>query len=469
MMRAYTMRGAGFSLSLAALLLSGCNMAPKYVRPTAPVAEQWPGGAAYPAPDQSGSKAGLTWQQLITNPKLQQVITQMLANNRDLRVAVANVVAARATYRADRAAIFPVIGATATGSRTGGSSAGSTTGGSYNQVNLGVSSFEIDLWGRLRNQASAGFETYLSTQSGMRSTKLSLVQETALAYVTLASDEDLLKIAKDTAASAKRSLDLTQSLLDAGLGNAPDVESAKTVLATAESDVASNTTQVAQDRNALDLLVGAHVDEALLPTSLADIDGSIALVPAGLSSTVLLQRPDVVEAEHTLKGANYSIGAARAAFFPTISLTAAGGFASTALSSLFNSGSKGWSVSPTASLPLIGGTRFADLDKAKATRDADVASYEKALQTAFRDVADALARRGTIEDQRAAQGRLVTASQRSLTLSDAQYQAGTAAYINVLTAQRTLYSARQTQVSATLADLSNRLSLYTAIGADDTL
>jgi multidrug efflux system outer membrane protein len=468
MMRASHTRGLGASLSLAALLLSGCNMAPKYVRPTAPVAEQWPSGAAYPGPDQSGAKAGLTWQQLVGNPKLRQVITQMLANNRDLRAAVANVVAARATYRADRAGIFPTISANASGSRTGGSSAANSIGG-YNAVNLGISSFEIDLWGRLRNQASAGFETYLSTQSGMRSTKLSLVQETALAYVTLASDEDLLAIAKDTAASARRSLDLTQSLLDAGLGNAPDVESAKTVLATAQSDMASATTQVAQDRNALDLLVGAHVDEALLPTSLSDIDGSIALVPAGLSSTVLLQRPDVVEAEHTLKGANYSIGAARAAFFPTISLTATGGFASTALSNLFNSGSKGWSVSPTASLPLIGGTRFADLDKAKATRDANAAQYEKAVQTAFRDVSDALARRGTIDDQRAAQGRLVAASQRSLTLSDAQYQAGTAAYINVLTAQRTLYSARQTQVAATLADLTNRLSLYTAIGADDTL
>lgn len=467
MMRPFNMRGPAFSLSLAALLLSGCNMAPKYVRPTAPVAEQWPTGAAYPAPDQQ-AKAGLTWQQLINNQKLQQVITQMLANNRDLRAAVANVVAARAQYRADRAGIFPTIGATASGSRTGGSSAANAISG-YNAVNIGISSFEIDLWGRLRNQASAGFETYLSTQSGMRSTKLSLVQETALAYVTLASDEDLLAIAKDTAASAKRSLDLTQSLLDAGLGNAVDVETARTVLATAQSDMASATTQVAQDRNALDLLVGGHVDEALLPSSLSDVDGSIALVPAGLSSQVLLQRPDVVEAEHTLKGANFSIGAARAAFFPTISLTATGGFASTALEHLFQSGSKGWTVQPTASLPLIGGTRFADLAKAKATRDANVAQYEKAVQTAFRDVSDALARRGTIDDQRAAQGRLVGAAQKSLTLSDAQYQAGTLAYINVLTAQRTLYSSRQSQVAATLADLSNRLSLYTAIGADETL
>jgi multidrug efflux system outer membrane protein len=231
-------------------------------------------------------------------------------------------VAARAQYHADRAAILPTINATASGSRNGGGNSGNAF--TTNAVNLGISSFEIDLWGRLRNQASAGFETYLSTQSGMRSTKLSLVQETALAYATLASDEDLLTIAKDTATSAQRSLDLTQSLMTAGLGNAGDVESARTVLAQAQSDMASATTQVAQDRNALDLLVGEKVDEALLPTSLAEVDGTIALAPAGISSTVLLQRPDVVEAEHTLKGANYSIGAARAAFFPTISLTAAG-------------------------------------------------------------------------------------------------------------------------------------------------
>jgi multidrug efflux system outer membrane protein len=453
-------------MGATSLLLSGCNMAPHYVRPAAPVPEAWPTGAAYPAAE-GGQAAGLTWQQLITNPKLKTVITHMLANNRDLRAAVANVMVARAQYHADRAAILPTINATASGSRNGGGNSGNAF--TTNAVNLGISSFEIDLWGRLRNQASAGFETYLSTQSGMRSTKLSLVQETALAYATLASDEDLLTIAKDTATSAQRSLDLTQSLMTAGLGNAGDVESARTVLAQAQSDMASATTQVAQDRNALDLLVGEKVDEALLPTSLAEVDGTIALAPAGISSTVLLQRPDVVEAEHTLKGANYSIGAARAAFFPTISLTAAGGFSSSALSQLFNSNSKGWSVSPSGSLPILGGTTWANLDAAKATRDADVAKYEKAVQQAFADVSNALARRGTINDQRGAQDRLVAASQRSLTLSDEQYKAGTQAYITVLTAQRTLYTARQTQVSATLADLSNRLALYTAIGADDTL
>jgi multidrug efflux system outer membrane protein len=221
-------------------------------------------------------------------------------------------------------------------------------------VNLGISSFEIDLWGRLRNQASAGFETYLSTQSGMRSTKLSLVQETALAYATLASDEDLLTIAKDTATSAQRSLDLTQSLMTAGLGNAGDVESARTVLAQAQSDMASATTQVAQDRNALDLLVGEKVDEALLPTSLAEVDGTIALAPAGISSTVLLQRPDVVEAEHTLKGANYSIGAARARLLPHHQPDCGRGLLQQRAQPALQFQFQGWSVSPSGSLPILG-------------------------------------------------------------------------------------------------------------------
>jgi multidrug efflux system outer membrane protein len=262
---------------------------------------------------------------------------------------------------------------------------------------------------------------------------------------------------------------LNQSLLEAGLGNAVNLESARTLLAQARSDVASATTQVAQDRNALTLLVGATVETALLPTSLAEIDGTISLAPAGLSSSVLLQRPDVVEAEHRIKSANYSVGAARAAFFPTMSLTAAFGFASTTLSDLFKSDSSGWTLAPSASVPLVSGARGANLDVAKAQRDQYVAAYEKAVQSAFRDVADALARRGTVDRQRTAQAELVRSAGKSVTLSDEQYRAGTLAYINVLTAQRTLYAARQSQVAAILADLGNRLALYTAVGADSTL
>jgi len=456
------MRATSLILCGGALLLSACSMSPHLALPAAPVPGQWPSGAAYPAADAAPTEH-LDWQSLLRDEKLRQVITRMLANNRDLRASVANVLAARAQFRADRSALLPTIAGTASGSNVA-----SPSNNTYS-LGLGLSSFQVDLFGRLRETARASFESYLATQSGMRATKLSLVQETALAYVTLAADRDMLAIARDTERASQRTVELNEALLKAGLGNAADVESARTILAQAQSDVASNTTQVAQDRNALDLLVGAPVEDALLPASLAEVEGGISVAPAGLTSQILLQRPDVVEAEHTLRSGNFSIGAARAAFFPTINLTTAVGFASPALSSLFQNSNSGWTVTPSASVPLLGGARFANLAAAKANQAAYVAAYEKAIQGAFRDVADALARRGTIADQRAAQKRLITAAGASLTLSEEKFRVGSGAYLDVLTAQRTLYAARQTELSTRLADLSNRLALYAALGSDPTL
>ncbi|MXP25582.1 efflux transporter outer membrane subunit [Altererythrobacter indicus] len=462
------------SVTASALLLSGCNMAPKYVQPPAPVAPKWPQGAAYdPA---TAEEAGLPWRSMIANQKLRTIIERMLENNRDLRASLANVQSARAQYRAQRSNLFPSLTADGSASFTDRNSSvsgsnGSASGSGNNRydANLGVSAFEIDLFGRLRNQTEAQFESYLATQSGMRATRLSLITETATAYATLAADKDLLRIAQDTEQSAARSVRLNKELLDSGLGAGANVESARTILAQAQSDIANYTTQVAQDRNALNLLVGSTVEEDLLPDSLADLDSSIGIVPAGLSSQVLLQRPDVVEAEHSLKSANASIGAARAAFFPTISLTATLGFASSALSSLFDSGSRFLTASPSASIPIIGGAQGANVDYAKARRDYAVAIYEQTIQQAFRDVANALARRGTITDQRNAQARLVAAAQRSLALSEQRYRAGIAGFIETLTAQRTLYSARQSQIAAELTDITNRFTLYSAIGSDDSI
>lgn len=458
------------SVAASALLLSGCNMAPKYVQPTAPVAPEWPQGAAYdPA---TPGEAGLPWRSLIANQKLRTVIERMLENNRDLRASLANVQSARAQYRAQRSDLFPSLTASGSASFTdrngSNASVSNSSNDSYN-AGIGVSAFEIDLFGRLRNQTEAQFETYLATQSGMRSTRLSLITETATAYATLAADKDLLRIAQDTAQSAERSVRLNKELLDSGLGAGANVESARTILAQAQSDIANYTTQIAQDRNALNLLVGSTVEDDLLPDSLRQLDSSIGIVPAGLSSQVLLQRPDVVEAEHSLKSANASIGAARAAFFPTISLTATLGFASTALSSLFDSGSRFLTATPSASIPIIGGAQGANVDYAKAQRDYAVAIYEQTIQQAFRDVANALARRGTITDQREAQARLVAAAQRSFSLSEQRYRAGIVGFIETLTAQRTLYSARQSQVSAALTDINNRFALYSAIGSDDSI
>jgi multidrug efflux system outer membrane protein len=281
----------------------------------------------------------------------------------------------------------------------------------------------------------------------------------------MAADQDLLAIARSTQASGERSLELTQSLHASGLAAMTDVANAQTVVAQAKSDVEQNMTLVAQDRNALELLAGGAIDEALLPKSLDELDRAISNVPAGLSSEVL-QRPDVMAAEHQLKGANAAIGAARAAFFPTITLTSAVGVASSALSSLFTGGALQWSAAPRASLPVLGGTAPGNLAYAKAEKDYYGALYLYAIQTAFREVADGLARQGTIGRQRADQTELVRAATKSYALSDAQYRAGTDTFLNALLAQRTLYASRQTQVGVISQDLQNRISLYEYIGAD---
>ena len=326
------MRRSYLGLSLAALA-TGCNLAPTYVRPLAPVPQQFPQGAAYAA--STGQPGGLPWRTLFTDDRLRTVIEQALANNRDLRAAVANIASARATYHVARSAQLPTIAAGADASIDRGIGNSRAKAGSYS-ANVGASSFEIDLFGRLKNLTKADFEQYLATEAGTRETRITIVGETATAYVTLASDRDLLRVSQQTLASGNRSLELTTSLYHSGLASQVDMQEAETVVAQAQSDIENYTTIVAQDRNSLDLLVGAPVIDALLPESLADLQGGIGVVPAGLSSTILLQRPDVLQAEHQLIAANANIGAARAAFFPTITLTSAIGLASTALSSLFH-------------------------------------------------------------------------------------------------------------------------------------
>ena len=459
---------------IAATALAGCNLAPHYVRSVADfVPPGWPAGAAYAA--NAAGRAGMPWRSLVVDAKLRTVIERALANNQDLAQAVANVASARALYRVQKSSQLPTLsadaGATIDRAVTGGgsSSGGTGTGGSSTLFSgsVGISGFELDLFGRQKNLSRAAFETYLGTQSGARNTRFTVVAETATAYLTLVSDRDLLAVSYAQVASSERTVKLNDELHDVGLVSGADPADARTLLAQARADVAQYTTQVAQDRNALELLVGAPVEDALLSASLAALDTGIATVPAGLSSTVLLDRPDVVEAEHQLKSANANVGAARAAFFPTISLTSALGVASSALTSLF-SGST-WSASPSASVPILGGTNRGNLDYAKAQVDYYLAAYRKAAQTAYRDVADGLARRGTIARQRAAQADLVAAAQKSYTVSEARYREGTDSFLTALVAQRTLYSARQSAITTDLTDFQNRVTLYQAIGSDDTL
>jgi multidrug efflux system outer membrane protein len=441
--------------------LAACNLAPNYERPAPPVPPAWPSGPAYSAQD-AAQKAGLPWNRLIGDERLCTVIERALANNRDLRVTLANVLAARAQYRIQRAAQLPTVTADAgaTLSRRNGQRQDSYS------ADVGFSAFEIDLFGRLRNLSEAALQSYLATQEGARAARIALVAETASAYAALAADQQLLAVSRDTLASAERTLTLTRSLNGVGLSGKLDVHQAETIVEQARSDVAAAVTQVAQYRNAIDLLAGAPVEDALLPVSLGALIGSTARAPAGLSSDILLQRPDVLQAEHQLQAANADIGAARAAMFPKISLTAAIGVASSALSSLFSGGAFSWTAAPSASLPIFGGGVRGNIQYSKAQRDAALASYEGAIQSAFREVADALARAGTIGEQQRAQRALVVSNEQAYALSEQRYRAGIDPFLTTLVNQRSLYSARRSAIATDLELLQNRIALYRVIGAD---
>ncbi|UAK26410.1 efflux transporter outer membrane subunit [Sphingomonas nostoxanthinifaciens] len=491
---------------LALLALSACNLEPHLDRPQPLVPPSWPAGDAYLRQNEA-SLPSVSYRDIFKDPNLQAIIDQALANNQDLREALANVAAARATYRVQRADLFPQVNGTAgatdrhtpqsgdtlsgagsgtgstgtgstgtgttgtgsTGTGTSVSSSGSRTYTTY-QLQAGATSWELDLFGRVRSLTRSALDLYLSQEATARGARLTLVAEIANAYLQLASDRSLLAIALDTQKSALDSVRLTQARLDGGVAPRTDLRQAQTVLATAQADTANVTTLVAQDRNALELLVGARVADALLPPSIEAVDGMLGELPAGLDSTILLRRPDVVQTEYELRAANARIGAARAAFLPRISLTGLAGLSSTALSSLFTGGAFTWTVAPSATLPIFdGGVNSGNLAYAKAQRDLYLATYQKAIQTAFREVADALARRGTIDAQIQADQLNLTAAQDTYTLDTARYRNGIDPYLNALVAQRTLYDARRTLASARLTRAQNLVALYQTLGGDALL
>ena len=450
-----------------ALALAGCaSMAPTYERPAAPVPAQWPTGAAYaPATDQGTSAAELPWRQFILDSRLQQVVAQALDGSRDLRKAIASIASARAQYGQQRADLFPTVSAGLDGSKARALSNGTAVTTQSVSATASVSAYELDLFGKTRSLSDAALQTYLASAEAARATRIALIAETANAWLALAADQERLATARQTLQSAQRSMELTRKRQELGVASAVDTRSAETVYQQARADVASYTTSVAQDRNALELLTGGPVADALLPTALPSADGWLAEVPAGLSSELLLRRPDVLQAEHQLQSANANIGAARAAFFPSVSLTATGGIASAALATLFSGGTGVWSFAPALSLPIFdGGARQASLDYYRAEQKVAVNSYELAVQTAFSEVADALATRGTIGEQLAAQRDLVSAAAGSERLATARYQRGVDSYLNALVAQRTLYSAQQTLVATRLSELQSRVTLYRVLG-----
>jgi multidrug efflux system outer membrane protein len=459
---------------LAFTALAGCSLEPTYVRPTPAVPAGWPAGDAYLRQSEA-TLPTVSYRDIFRDPRLQAIIDRALTNNQDVRIALANVQIARGQYRVQRSDLFPRIDGSAgvTTGETGNTNRNVpnvNTGGGRRTVystDVGLSSFEIDLFGRVRSLTKAALQEYLATEAGMRAARLTLVGEVASAYLTLATDRSLLAIAVDTETSASRSVELTRARLTGGIAPRSDLRQAETVLAQARSDHANQITAVAQDRNALELLVGAPVSDAELPDSIESIDGTLGEIPTGLDSRILLRRPDVVQAEYRLRAANARIGAARAAFFPTISLTAVAGFASTALSSLFSGGAFSWSVAPGATLPIFNaGANAGNLASARGENALALAQYTQAIQSAFRDVADALARRGTIDRQYAAQAELEAAARDNFLLAEARYREGIDAFLTSLDAQRTFYGARRSLAATRLTRADNLVTLYRALGGD---
>ncbi|SCC57283.1 efflux transporter outer membrane subunit [Kosakonia oryziphila] len=458
-------------------LLAGCiSLDPHYDRPTAPVSGRLPAGEAYASlkDTQGNSYRDIDWQQYILDARLRQVVAMALDSSRDLREAVASVKSARAQYGEERSYLFPTINAGLSGTRSrslNNSGTGNQTAltSSY-EGNASTSSFEVDLFGKNQSLTREQYETWLGTVEGARSTRLTVLYNTVDYWLTLAADKSNLVIAKETAESARQSMEVTQTQLRHGTASMVDVSSAATTYHSALADVAKYQTSVAQDKNALDLVVGQTVPDNLIPENIDAVANAFKEIPAGISSDVLLNRPDVLEAEHNLKSANASIGAARANFFPSISLTVSGGAASSDLSSLFKRGAGVWSFSPSISLPIFtGGYNISQLNYTKAQKEYYVAAYEKSVQTAFQEVADALARRGTINDQLTAQKNNTKAAEEYYRLAYLRYRNGVDTWLNALDAQRTLYTARTSLVSVQQEYYTNLITLYKVMGGGTAL
>ena len=453
---------------ILALALAGCaSMDPHYVRPDPAIPASWPAGDPYLRQTEAALPA-VTYRDIFRDARLRTLIEQALANNRDLMIAAANVAAARAQYRIQRAQRFPQVdlSAGAAFSRTTSTSAG----GSRYSADIGVSGFELDLFGRIASLTRAQLNRYLASEAGARATRLTLVAGIADAWLVYAADSSLLKIAEDTAASADRSVRLTRMRLEGGIAPRTDLRQAEQILDTAQADVADQRTAVAQDVNLLQLLVGAPIDPGLLPHSIDEAAPTVAELPGGLDSYVLLRRPDVVEAEYQLRAANAEIGAARAALFPRISLTGLLGFATTALTSLFTGGAFTWSASAGATYPIFSaGAGRANVRLTEAQRDAAVATYQRTIQSAFRDVSDALARQGTIADLLRARQANLEAAADSYRLEEARYREGIDPFLSVLVSQRAYYSSQQSLVQSRLVAASNRVALYQTLGGDSLL
>lgn len=455
-------------LSLSLLLaLGGCSLIPEYQRPAAPVAATLPGTGVYAGTIRADAPALPEWRGFFRDPALQRLIEVALDNNRDLRIAALNVEAYQAQYRIQRSVLFPQLGAAGSGTRQRlpgelSASGEPVTTGQYSAT-LGVSAWELDLFGRVRSLRDAALEQYLATEQAHRAAQVALIASVADAWLTLQADRAQLELSEETLRAYEQSHALTRRSFEVGVATALELMQSRTAVESARVSVAQYRRQVALDANALQLLLGSQAVE---------LDGRVALdaellaeLPVGLSSELLLRRPDILQAEHALKAANASIGAARAAFFPSIGLTASAGSASGQLSGLFDSGSGTWLFQPQINLPIFTAGRLrASLDYAELQKDVRVAQYEQAIQAAFREVADGLAARGSYRAQLVAQRDLVESSREYYRLAETRYRTGVDSQLTLLDAQRQLFAARQQLIAARLAQLSGEIGLFKALG-----
>jgi multidrug efflux system outer membrane protein len=477
--------------------LAGCTLEPHYVRPQPAVSQRWPeisdrypeaGGAAPTAGARADSAtvpaSDIGWREFFTDPRLQKLIETALRHNPDAQIATLNIAAARAQYQIQRANLFPKISAVGTEqvekfpaavaplvSAGGAGGVGATAGASGSGVfrffdaGIGFTSYELDLFGRIRSLNHARLQQYLGSVETRRSAQISVIAEVANAYLTLLADRALFRITQDTLDSQRESLKLIKMSFDGGVATALDLHQAETTVATAQANLAQYLREVAQDENALVVLLGAPMPADLPTGSELDEEKLLTELPAGLPSDVLTRRPDILAAEHNLMAANASIGAARAAFFPSILLTGNYGTASTQLSGLFERGTTAWTFSPQISLPIFaGGANVASLDLAKVQKNILVVQYEQTIQNGFREVADALAGRATLDSQVQADEALVEATSESFRLSNMRFTNGVDNYLGVLDSQRSLYGAQQSLIGVKLARLQNLVTLYKALG-----
>ena len=447
------------ALMLGTALLGGCSMMPAYERPAAPVPSDW----AYPGQAGGTAATDLPWQQFFTDQRLRELIAIALRNNRDLRVAILNIEQARAQYDIRRADQVPNVGAQINGSRLPSTGSNNKTATTYT-VGLAVSAWEIDLFGRLASLSEAALAQFLATEEGRRAAQTSLIASVASSWLGLVADQELLEITRQTLATREESLRLAKLRFDNGVASELDFRLAQSLAETARVSLAQQTRQQAVDFDALALLLGQPVPTGP-DTTVTTASLTLPDLPAGTPSEVLTQRPDVREAEQQLVAANANIGAARAAFFPRITLTAGIGTASTQLSGLFKGGSWGWTAAPQLVQPIFdAGRNRAGLALANASRDVAIAQYERAIQSAFREVSDALAGRATYGEQLRAQSLVVEAEAARYRLSELRYNNGIASYLDLLDAQRSLFTAQQALVQTRLQQLQNQVLLYRALG-----